>query len=122
MAELDLDIDKEFLLEGIIHGFELIPADSPLSPAEMDNYRSSTNPEARDKVEYNLKEEIAEGGALARVQWSKTIKFGERVVVVQIPLPHVPGSIFCPVTAISHSFFSTLSHPPPKSFSGYIPL
>ena len=48
MAELDLDEDKEFLLDGIINGFELIPADSVLSPAEMDNYSSSTKPEARD--------------------------------------------------------------------------
>ena len=50
MAELDLDEDKEFLLDGIINEFELIPAASALSPAEMDNYRSSTKPEARDKV------------------------------------------------------------------------
>eukprot|EP00112_Aurelia_sp_Birch-Aquarium-sp1_P008872 Seg199.7 transcript_id=Seg199.7/GoldUCD/mRNA.D3Y31 product="hypothetical protein" protein_id=Seg199.7/GoldUCD/D3Y31 len=61
MAELQLDQDKEFLLDGIINGFELIPADSPLSPAEMDNYSSSTKPEARDKVEQTLREEIAEG-------------------------------------------------------------
>ena len=61
MAELDLDEDKDFLLDGIINGFELIPADSALSPAEMDNYSSSTKPEARDKVEQTLQEEIAEG-------------------------------------------------------------
>ena len=61
MAELDLDEDKEFLLDGIINGFELIPADSTLSPAEMDNYSSSTKPDARDKVEQTLQEEIGEG-------------------------------------------------------------
>ena len=61
MAELELDKDREFLLEGIINGFELIPADSTLSPAEMDNHSSSTKPEARDKVEQTLPEEIAEG-------------------------------------------------------------
>ena len=61
MAELALDEDKEFLLDSIINGFELIPADLPLSPAEMDNYSSSTKPEARDKVEQTLQEEIAEG-------------------------------------------------------------
>ena len=61
MAELEFDEDKEFLLDGIINGFELIPADSTLSPAEMDNYSSSTKPEARDKVEQTLREEIAEG-------------------------------------------------------------
>ena len=61
IAELESDDDKEFLLDGIINGFELIPADSTLSPAEMDNYSSSTKPEARDKVEQTLREEIAEG-------------------------------------------------------------
>ena len=35
MDELDFDEDKEFLLDGIINGFELIPADSTLSPAEL---------------------------------------------------------------------------------------
>ena len=49
------------MLDGIITGFELIPADSTLSPAEMDKYSSSTKPEARDKVEQTLREEIAEG-------------------------------------------------------------
>ena len=48
------------MLDGIINGFELIPADSASSPAEMDNYSSSTKPEARDKVEQILQEEIAE--------------------------------------------------------------
>lgn len=60
MAELALDEDKELLLDGIINGFELIPAHSPLSPAEMDNFSSSIKPEARDKVEQTLWEEIAE--------------------------------------------------------------
>ena len=61
MAELEFDANRNFLLDGIINGFELIPADSTLSPAEMNNYSSSTKPEVRDKVEHTLREEIAEG-------------------------------------------------------------
>ncbi len=54
-------MDREFLLDGIINGFELLPADSTLVPAEMENYRSATNPEARPKVEQTLREELREG-------------------------------------------------------------
>ena len=68
MAELEVDEDKDFLLKGIINGFELIPADSTLSPAEMDNYSSSTKPDARDKVEQTLLEEIAEGNYIITPQ------------------------------------------------------
>ena len=42
------------------------------------------------------------GGALIRVRWSKTIQFREKVV--QIPLIAAPGSLFCPVAAISRAF------------------
>ena len=52
------DDDKEFLLDGILNGFQLIPANSTLAPAEMDNYRSSTKPEARVKVEHTTREEL----------------------------------------------------------------
>ena len=61
MAELQHDDDQEFLLDGIINGFQLIPADSSLAPAEMDNYRSSTNPEARARVEQTIRDELREG-------------------------------------------------------------
>ena len=50
------------------------------------------------------------GGVLVRVRWNKTIQFRERVV--QIPLLHVPDSIFCPVPAISHAFSFTNTLPP----------
>ena len=55
MAE---DKDKDFLLDGIINGFQLLPADSELFPAETDNYGSAVNPEARDKVEQTILQEI----------------------------------------------------------------
>ena len=61
MAELCEDADKEFLLYGIVNGFQLIPANSALAPAEMDNYRSSTKPEARAKVEETIRDEIHQG-------------------------------------------------------------
>ena len=61
MAELCEDADKEFLLHGIINGFQLIPANSALAPAEMDYYRSSTKPEARAKVEETIRDEIHQG-------------------------------------------------------------
>ena len=58
------DDDEEFLLDGILNGFQLIPASSTLAPAEMDNYRSSTKPEARAKVEHTIWEELKEGNYL----------------------------------------------------------
>ena len=61
MTELQEDEDKDFLLDGILNGFQLIPADSSLSPAEMENYRSATEPPARAKVEATLREELEEG-------------------------------------------------------------
>ena len=56
-----MDDDKDFLLDGINNGFQLLPANATLLPAEMENYRSATAPEARSKVEATLREELAEG-------------------------------------------------------------
>ena len=58
------DGDKDFLLDGILHGFQLIPACATLAPAEMDNYRSSTKPEAKAKVEHTIREELHAGNYL----------------------------------------------------------
>ena len=44
-------------------------------------------------------------GALVRVRWSKTIQFRERVI--SIPISWVPGSPFCPVTAVTKAFCFT---------------
>ena len=46
---------------GVVNGFQLVPADTVIVPAEMDNYSSSTNPHIRDKVEGTLLEEIDAG-------------------------------------------------------------
>ena len=48
-------------------------------------------------------------GVIIGVRWSKTIQFRERVV--SIPLPWVPGSLFCPVAAITHAFSFTVGAP-----------
>ena len=44
-------------------------------------------------------------GALVRVRWSKTIQFRERVI--SIPISRVPGSPFCPATAVAKAFSFT---------------
>ena len=59
--ELESDEDKDFLLDGITNGFQLIPSDSTLTPTEMENYRSVTNSKAKVKVEQTIQEEIREG-------------------------------------------------------------
>ena len=60
-AELTDDPDRTFLLDGIHQGFQLLPKDANIRPAEMDNYFSTTNPAARDKVEETLLSEIEAG-------------------------------------------------------------
>ena len=54
-------MDKEFLLDGITNGFQLLPSDAPIQPAEMNNYFSTVNPLVRDRVEKQILEEIAVG-------------------------------------------------------------
>ena len=56
--ELEDDPDREFLIDGIANGFQLILADAKLQPAEMNNYMSATNSTVRDQVEQTLLEEI----------------------------------------------------------------
>ncbi len=49
-------------------------------------------------------------GIIVLVRWSKTIQFRERCV--SIPLPRLPGSPLCPVSAILHAFSFTCAAPP----------
>lgn len=56
-----MDKDKDFLLDGITNGFQLLPASAPLKPAEMNNYSSAVNPLARSRVEATILEEVAAG-------------------------------------------------------------
>ena len=60
-TELEGDLDKEFFLDGVTFGLQLLPKDSSLVPVEMNNYNSVLNPEAVDKVEATIIEEIADG-------------------------------------------------------------
>ena len=57
--ELDNDIDKQFILDGISDGFYLIDKNIRLEPAEMENYRSSTSQHAL--VEAQIRREISKG-------------------------------------------------------------
>ena len=52
-----MDLDKEFLLDGIVNGFQLLPAHSQLAPAEMNNYSSAVNPQSKTKVEATILDE-----------------------------------------------------------------
>ena len=45
----------------MVNGFQLVPVDADLKPAEMENYKSATDPAVRDQVESTLLEEIHEG-------------------------------------------------------------
>ena len=57
--ELETDLEKDFLLNGTTHGFQLLPKDDDLRPAEMHNYLSTTNANAKDKVESTLLDKLA---------------------------------------------------------------
>ena len=56
------------MLTGIVHGFQLVPANADLQPAEMDNFRSATDPAIRVQVESILLEETAAGNYMAATE------------------------------------------------------
>ena len=59
-------------------------------------------------------------GILLTVKWSKTIQFRERSV--QIPLPRIPGSIFCPVSSLQHALSFTSGAPAHSHAFSYLDL
>ena len=61
LDELKGDPDEVFLTDGLKNGFQLIPVGSCFHEAEMDNYRSATNPAVRIKAEETLLEELGIG-------------------------------------------------------------
>ena len=61
IEELKDDPGKEFLSDGIINGFQIVPVNAKFKPAEMHNYASATEPVVRNRVRQTLLEEIAEG-------------------------------------------------------------
>ena len=56
-------------------------------------------------------------GLLITIRWSKTIQFRERVV--EIPLPNILGSKFCPTAAVTHAFrlIASVSHRGSQAFN-----
>ena len=45
----------------MVNGFQLLPADATISPAEMDNYNSAVGPGSKEKVEATILEELSAG-------------------------------------------------------------
>ena len=61
--ELLGDEDRDFILHGIKYGFNIIDADNETSPVsvELNNYKSATCEQYKDKVEARIRAEILEG-------------------------------------------------------------
>ena len=55
------DPDRDYLLNGIKNGFDIIDPNSEIKPAKVKNYRSATCPENRPIVEAMIKRELSEG-------------------------------------------------------------
>lgn len=59
--ELESDIDKEFLLQGVSQGFHIISPDSDITPVEVKNHRSAVDPKVRPFVQKLIRAEIESG-------------------------------------------------------------
>ena len=59
--ELEFDVDKDFLLEGIKNGFRIRNLDIEPKEVEQENYNSATNKDVHDLVESQILTEIQEG-------------------------------------------------------------
>lgn len=60
-TELGDDPDRDFILDGIEHGFKLVEDISLVKPAVCKNYPSSTNANVKHIVDIQLREEIRLG-------------------------------------------------------------
>ena len=61
-TELEMDMDKEFLLSGIEHGFTILEEPTqPVTRAHCKNYKSATNSDVCDLVEDQIWTEIESG-------------------------------------------------------------
>ena len=58
--ELDDDVDRSFLLDGVQNGFKIVSR-FDFKCVEIDNYKSSLDMENRHLVEEQIKIELAEG-------------------------------------------------------------
>ena len=58
---LETDRVRDFIINGITNGFEIIPSDSVLKEAKTNNYKSATASDVSDKVENRIREKISKG-------------------------------------------------------------
>lgn len=58
---LEHDSDRDFIIDGLTNGFQIIRSTSVLEKAEISNYKSATTSDVRDKVEKQIREEIRNG-------------------------------------------------------------
>ena len=61
-TELETDMDREFLLSGVKHGFKILEEpEGEVTQVHCRNYRSTTDPEFKHLVESQIKAEISKG-------------------------------------------------------------
>lgn len=60
-TELEEDVDKDFLLQGLQQGFDIIMPDSELRPVRVHNHSSALSDEVRPQVEELINKEIRQG-------------------------------------------------------------
>lgn len=72
--ELADDHDRDFILNGIKHGFSLIDGSPDLiSPASVPNHPSANHPRTSDRVENRIKEEIQDGNYIISPECPKVV-------------------------------------------------
>ena len=78
------DPDSEFVLEGVREGFRLTTEGSSFTPAEVDNYGSTTDPASIGMVHEQIATEVANG---------RYIKVDTKPTIVSAPggYPQGPG-------------------------------
>ena len=59
ITELENDIDREYLLSGILNGFDIIKPDAQLSTVYVQNHKSALD--CRDEMDKVIVNEIKEG-------------------------------------------------------------
>ena len=64
---MDNDKDKEYILDGVTNGFNIINDVDKLISYECENYKSAENPDAKPKLDKLLTQEIA-SGKISQVQ------------------------------------------------------
>lgn len=55
---------EAFLKDGVVNGFKLVDISAELTAVDMNNYKSTTDPSTKAKVEQVIGEKIMQGNAL----------------------------------------------------------